>query len=471
MPTPLGMGSIGPPTSVPPSPAAAPGLPSPVHELRTLVLSRHPAIAVESSEEERVDVLLGAVAAGARLAHFQWTVTRGLVRMGGEAPVYGSEDPAQALAAIGEMAPDALYVLKDFAAHLQAPATSRAFRELLKRFAAPGRTSTVVLVGARVELAPEVAPHVVRYELPLPGRDEYRRTVAAVVESLRMAGRARVEIGHGDVDGFADALAGLTLNQARQAVARVAIEDGCLARDDLARVVELKAQALREDALLEYFPAADNPARLGGFAGLQRWLARARVGFSDRAAELNLPAPQRRAARRRAGLRQVAGRQGDRASAGSCRCSSSTPVACTTSSWASPSATCARRSPPPRRWRRWSCGSTRSRRASPSGGAATADGGLSQRLFGTLPDLDAGEARRGLRGRDRQRHVGAAAGAAAQGPLRRDLLRRPARRRRAGGDPAHPPASCAARTRRRSTSPQAWRRPATASAARRSSRR
>ena len=35
--------------------------------------------------------------------------------------MYGSEDPARALAAIGELAPDALYVLKDFAAHLTTP--------------------------------------------------------------------------------------------------------------------------------------------------------------------------------------------------------------------------------------------------------------------------------------------------------------------------------------------------------------
>ena len=49
-----------------------------------------------------------------------------------------------------------------------------------------------------------------------------------MIESLRMGGHARVELGAGDVDGFAAALTGLTLNQARQAVARVAIDDGRL---------------------------------------------------------------------------------------------------------------------------------------------------------------------------------------------------------------------------------------------------
>ena len=49
-----------------------------------------------------------------------------------------------------------------------------------------------------------------------------------------MGGRARVEIGTADYDGFSAALSGLTLNQARQAVARGAIDDGRLSPEDLA---------------------------------------------------------------------------------------------------------------------------------------------------------------------------------------------------------------------------------------------
>jgi SpoVK/Ycf46/Vps4 family AAA+-type ATPase len=113
----------------------------------------------------------------------------------------------------------------------------------------------------------------------------------AVTESLRLNARARVEIGPDDYDEFCAVLGGLTLNQARQAVARAAIEDACLSRDDLARLAEYKATALQQDGLLEYFPPADNRFSLGGFRNLRRWLERARVGFSDEAAELGLEPP------------------------------------------------------------------------------------------------------------------------------------------------------------------------------------
>jgi hypothetical protein len=157
----------------------ASGRPTNAHEIKTLVLSRHPAIAIETSEEERADAALAAVAADTGLVRFDWTVTRGLVRLPATAPVYGTQDAGRMLASIGELGVEGLFVLKDFAAQLAAPPVSRAFRELLERFAGPGRLSTIVLVGASLELPAEVDPQVVRYAMRLPDRDEYRAAIAA----------------------------------------------------------------------------------------------------------------------------------------------------------------------------------------------------------------------------------------------------------------------------------------------------
>lgn len=281
MDTPL----AAPPTTPPAEPCA-------VHDLRTLVLSRHPAIAIETSDEERADAQLGALATATGLAVFDWTVTRGLERHPGGQPMYGTEDPGRMLATVAGLSVAGLFVLKDFGAHLSAPAVSRAFRELLERFCASSTLSTFILIGTAIELPPEVEAQVVRYDLRLPDRDEYRRTIATVVESLQANRRAEVTLPPGDYDAFAAALSGLTLNQARQALAQVAIEDGRLSSEDLQRIADLRARALRNDSLLEYLPAGDNAAELGGFANLRRWLDRERVAFSPEAQRLGLPAPK-----------------------------------------------------------------------------------------------------------------------------------------------------------------------------------
>ena len=265
---------------------------SPVHELKTLVLSRHPGILIETPERERTDRLLAAVAADLRLYRFRWTAAAGVQRVPDGQTLYETKDPVRALAAIAELQVEALFELGDFCRHLERPELAAALRSMLERFADPARLSTVVLVEAGSNLPPELEPHVVRFELSFPSRDEYRAAIVAVVDSLGQNRRAQVEIQPSDYDDFCAAVSGLTLNQARQAVARVAIEDGRLGREDLVRLAEHKARTLQEDGLLEYFPPADNRYELGGFDRLRGWLERARVGFSKEAAELGIDPPK-----------------------------------------------------------------------------------------------------------------------------------------------------------------------------------
>jgi hypothetical protein len=256
------------------------------------VLSRHAAIVLETAEEERADALLAEVARETNLTVFDWTITHGLARQPGSQGVYGTQDPARMLASIQDLSVEGVFVLKDFGAHLTTPTVARAFRELIEQLAAPQRLSTLVLLGVSVELPAAIEPDVVRYELRLPGRDQYRRVIAEVITSLQATARADVRLEAGEYDSFASALSGLTLNQARQALAQVAIEDGALTADDLERVIEIKARELREGSTLEYFPPASSADELGGFANFQRWLERARLAFGEQAAALNIPAPK-----------------------------------------------------------------------------------------------------------------------------------------------------------------------------------
>lgn len=111
-------------------------------------------------------------------------------------------------------------MLKDVAPHVATPPACRALGELLDGLAAPSHLSTLVLPGVRVELAPAIEARAIRYELALPSRGEYRRTVAAVVESLGATGRSVVSLGPDDVDALAVALTGLTTRPARPSLER-----------------------------------------------------------------------------------------------------------------------------------------------------------------------------------------------------------------------------------------------------------
>ena len=417
--------------------ATAPA-PGPVHDLKTLVLSRHPAIVIETAEPERAQRMLATVAADLRLTRFEWSVASGLVRADGQAS-YQTEDPVKALAAIAGLQVEGLFELHDLSPYLDRPELSAAFRRLLERLAQPGRLSTLVLIEGAAKLPPEIEAQVVRYDLSFPSREEYRQVIAAVVESLTVGRRATVEIGPSDYDDFSAAMSGLTLNQARQALARAAIDDGRLSREDLASVAEIKAKALQEDGLLEYFPPADNRYELGGFANLRRWLGRARMGFTPEAAQLGLQPPK--------GVLLV-GVQG---------CGKSLAAKVIAREWGLPllkldagrlydkyigeteknfrrAIATAESCAPAVLW------IDELEKAISPGGGGDSDGGLSRRLFGSFLTWLQEKTRARVPGGDRQRPVRAAARAAAQGALRRDLLRGPARPGRARADLRHPPA-------------------------------
>src|SRR4051794_40187266 len=104
-------------------------------DLRTLVLSRHAAIALDTADEDRAEALVAEVAAGLGIAAYEWTITRGLAPLGGGGGgMYGSGEPAKALGNIAELGGDALVLLKDFTRHLADAAVSRAFRDLVDAF-------------------------------------------------------------------------------------------------------------------------------------------------------------------------------------------------------------------------------------------------------------------------------------------------------------------------------------------------
>ena len=126
---------------------------------------------------------------------------------------------------------------------------------------------------------------------------------------------------------------------------------------------------IERGGILEFFPIEENHFEIGGFARLKAWLESARVGFSEEARALNLDAPK--------GVLLV-GVQG---------CGKSLAAKFIAREWQLPllkldagrlyekyvgeSEKNFRNAPRswPRRWRRWCCGSMRSRRRSPRAAA------------------------------------------------------------------------------------------------------
>jgi len=223
---------------------------------------------------------------------FVWTLTRGLVQQPNPKDTANRNtcEPVKLLGHLRGLTVEGLFLLKDFARHLEDPAVCREFRDLAEALAQ--RRSTLVITGSGHHFPPEAEAHVLNFELAMPGPKELGDVVAAVVRSMRGRQQTPVELDRTQLDALLAALAGMTCNQARQAVAAAILRDGKLSAEDIPKILDEKAQLLGHDGILEYFPAEDSRYELGGFDRLKAWLERARVGFSKEARDLGLTPPK-----------------------------------------------------------------------------------------------------------------------------------------------------------------------------------
>ncbi len=261
-----------------------------VHDLKSLVLSFHSLIAIETVEEDRVRSLLREVTTDLRLPLFEWSVNSGFSRLHGT-QLDGTKDPLAALHHIAQIDDsDAVYLLKDLAPHLSTPNIGRVLREVVQKLMST--RSAIVLTGDPLELPRDIEALAVRFQLQMPDESELREVIRSVVDSMSVRQRVSVELSRVDAQRLVQALSGLTLNQARQVIAEAIVMDGKLNADDIATVVRCKGQMIERGGILEFFPVDENRFQLGGFGRLKDWLETSRVGFTPEARALNLQAPR-----------------------------------------------------------------------------------------------------------------------------------------------------------------------------------
>ena len=263
---------------------------SSVHDLKSLVLSFHSLIGIETVEEDRVRSLLIEVASDLKLPFYEWSLTSGFNRLRG-ATITGTQDALAALHHINEIEnTDAIYLLKDMARHLDNANIGRALRELAQKLTST--RSAIVLTGDPLDLPQDFEALAVRFTLEMPDIFELRDVVRSVVDSISARQRVQIDLSRDDALRLVQALQGLTVNQARQVVAQAIVEDGKLSAADIHTIVRCKGEMIERGGILEFFPVEENNFEIGGFARLKSWLESARVGFSAEARALNLNAPK-----------------------------------------------------------------------------------------------------------------------------------------------------------------------------------
>jgi SpoVK/Ycf46/Vps4 family AAA+-type ATPase len=261
-----------------------------MEDLGLLIKSRYPIVCVETQEEDRLAHALESVCNELSLALFTWSVTTGLRRRGMEQSVYDTQDPTKLVQHIQTAQIPSVYLLQDFHPYLKEPRIVRQLREIAQ---APSMNPvTLVLSSPGLDIPPELAAQVARYEMRLPDEDELGRAVMETFRSLNRNHNSQYRLDTADLARLARNLRGLTLAEARRVISRCILDDGALDAADLDRVMSSRRERIQEGGVLEYFDVFKDIVPLGGLRGLKDWLRRYGTGFSARAREMGLRPPQ-----------------------------------------------------------------------------------------------------------------------------------------------------------------------------------
>jgi MoxR-like ATPase len=253
----------------------------PVSELALMIQSRYPFIAVETSEEDRLETTLAQIAGDLRVPFFVWTVTTGLHRHGLPNAIYDSREPLKALNNVAAMTGEAIFLMKDLHRYLGEAPVLRKCLDLAPAFRHDRRV--IVMAAVKVELPPELGPLTARFTLELPGADELTSIVKRVVAECSRDRPVSMALSPADLERLVDRLRGFTAFEAERAVTQAILRDNTLDARDVDFIVELKKEMLRKDGVLEYISPEENLAEVGGFKNLKAWLAKRKKAFTAQA--------------------------------------------------------------------------------------------------------------------------------------------------------------------------------------------
>ncbi|MFU8878655.1 MAG: AAA family ATPase [Wenzhouxiangellaceae bacterium] len=261
------------------------------HELAVHLRAGIGLVVIETRDEPRALELLNRVALECGRPLFLWTAARGLQRVDIERGLNGSfSEPLEVLRHIDQRNDSAIFVLADFQPYIEDPVIARLLREIGRSSAGGG--PAIFLVGERMDLPDTLRSVSIRFDLPLPDRDELREIVREeLLGWQRTGGRPAAGFDEALFERLVDNLGGLIEKDARRLARNAIRDDGVLDESDLPGVMKAKFELLDPGGVMNFELETERFADVAGMPNLRRWLEqRAPVFASDQPpAGLDIP--------------------------------------------------------------------------------------------------------------------------------------------------------------------------------------
>jgi ATPase family associated with various cellular activities (AAA) len=256
------------------------------HEFDLCLRARYPLIYIPTQEEERVE---SAIADSAKRqgnrAIYIWDFVDGYQGNPNDAG-FAQRNPLQALELVEKTPANApaIFILRDFHRFLEDVSVSRKLRNLARSL--KSQPKNLVLLATELAIPNNLSEVLTVVDFLLP-------TVADIqVEIERMLAATGLSLQNKSLEEIARCCQGLSMERIRRVLAKAIATHGSLGAEDLDLILEEKRQTIRQTQILDFYPASETIADIGGLDNLKDWLLLRGSAFSEQARQYGLPHPR-----------------------------------------------------------------------------------------------------------------------------------------------------------------------------------
>ena len=262
--------------------------------LERLLNAAHPCISIVTQEERHALELVQAAVLGSQRPLWVWSIVGGVSAgiFEDDKSLPNTENPAAALYHFAnQMVTPGVCVMLDLCAHLSDERTLRALREAIHEFRVNG--GCLILIDHSDQLPAVIVSEVTRLDLSLPDVDELERIIRRTIRRLNRENRAiQARLSKGEFQTMLRNLRGLTRLQAEQIIIDAVASDSRLDANDMNSILAHKRQKLHRDGVLEYVETPVDLSEIVGLNCLKQWLKHRQNALSDEAVAFGLTPPR-----------------------------------------------------------------------------------------------------------------------------------------------------------------------------------
>lgn len=255
-------------------------------QLNIIIKAQYPLIYLVTSEEERAEKAIAAVAqTNPPRQVFSWTVTHGMGELGQAATQHSTLSPEAALDGAIKHRESAIFIFKDLHPFLQSsPAVIRWLRDAIANF--KGTQKSIILMSPIQFVPIELEKEIVVLDFALPTLPELEEVLIAQnysqIKTLTPEAKEKL----------LRAALGLTRDEAEKVYRKALVTNGKLSETEVEIVLSEKQQLIRRNGILEYVEYEEGINSVGGLEELKRWLKQRANAFSQKARDYGLPQPK-----------------------------------------------------------------------------------------------------------------------------------------------------------------------------------